>query len=372
MLQSPFFSPRRLQPQKAIWLTGRHLQGPPQWAGSVLPECPDFPPVAMPSSLANSQMVWDMLNAMLEQEKRSDALEDWPLPPLPPQFDAHARARQVDFIISLASSLALRSGTAHLACSIFDKYLTLQQMPIAPGHIKVVATTCLKISDSFAEQSNEYYKQENAATYATTAGSITPLQILRCEKEMLPKLRFKLHQPTILWFLQCFMVYAKLSIGDDVGKAASFIADLMLLDFEMHVYPPSLKAHCAILMAAFWVQDGKSYHSEQSVSVSAFSGKLSLLEHWDNQIRNKICRASWETAEGCLHTAVRMLLDKRPEWAGRLRLKAVETKHAQILNRIPIPGAFSSRSSFLKLVRYIVPDSSRHLVPEGQTQSQHN
>lgn len=390
ILQLPFFDRRRLHSQQPIdpmterWLTGRQPQlGGSPWTGRmpslrernavpVLPDSPELPPVAIPSSLMNSQMVWDILNVMLEQEKTSWTLEDWSLPP---QFDANARAAHVDFIIALTTKLFLRSGTAHLACAIFDKYLTLQQRPVVPDHIKVVATTCLKIADCFAEQSKEYYKQENAVEYADAAvglgKSVTSSQLLTCEKEMLPKLNFKLHHPTIQWFLQCYIVYARLSMVDDVGKTASFIADLMLLDFEMLIYAPSLKAQCAVLMAAFLVQEAESHPPlaekekakmlpAQSNSVCAISqGKVSLLEHWDNQIRDSVCRANLAVDTSmCLQAVVRMLLDKRREWKS-LQLNAVETKHAQIARKLAYPDRFP----ILKLVPYILPNSQIRLIP---------
>ena len=388
ILRMPFFAEPRApvldQPFNAVteqWLRGcssvsqrgsrmHSLHDMP--AVSVLPDQPDQPPVAIPSSLITSEMVWNILNVMLEQEKNSCTLDSWSMPP---DFDADARAVQVDFILGLATSLSLRDGTAHLACTLFDKYLTLQK-PVIAEQIKVVASTCLKVADCFAEQSKEYYKQENAQEYADAAigKSITPLQILTCEKELLPKLGFKLHHPTIQWFLQCYIAYARLSMRDAVGKTASFIADLMLLDFQLLSYAPSLKAQCAVLMAAFLVQEDKSHpslagkkkmklptHLEQSNSVSAPSqGKISLLEHWDSQIRDSVCRAnSAVDASMCLQEVVRMLSDKRREWKS-LQLNAVEAKHAQIARAMVYPDRFP----ILKLVHYILPNNERNWVPE--------
>lgn len=337
-----------------------------------------YPPMAIPSSLITSEMVWNILNVMLEQERSpSSVFATWSLPP---GFDANARAVQVDFIIGLASSMNLRASTAHLACAVFDKYLSLQEKPVMPEQIKVVAATCLKVSDIFGEQSKEYYKQENSVEYteAAVGKSITPSQMLSCEKEILPKLGFKLHHPTIRWFLQCYIAYARLSMFDAVGKTASFIADLMLLDFELLLYTPSLKAQCAVLMAAFLVQQEATLHqphqpldkamkslpnedqSDKCKSIGPLQGYLSCLAYWDKNIRDAVCRANVAVdASMCLQAVVRMLLDKRREWKS-LQLNAVEIKHAQLARALAYPDRFP----VFKLLRYILSDHQRSLVPE--------
>eukprot|EP00438_Fugacium_kawagutii_P000733 Skav220477 [mRNA] locus=scaffold591:40405:41232:- [translate_table: standard] len=273
----------------------------------------------------------------------------------------------------------LRTSTAHLGCAVFDKYLSLQEKSMTPEQIKVVAATCLKAADVFGEQSKEYYKQENSVEYTEAAAGksiiITPSQILNCEKEVLPRLGFKLHHPTIRWFLQCYVAYARLPMHDAVGKTASFIADLMLLDFELLLYTPSLKAQCAVLMAAFLVQqEATSEHppdkamktlpnddqSDQCKSIGPLQGHLSCLEYWDNHIRDLVCRANLAVdASMCLQAVVRMLLDKRREWKS-LQLNAVETKHAQLARTLVYPDRFP----VFKLVRYILPNNQKGLVPE--------
>ena len=378
--QMPFFAERAskqsLNDVTERWLIGQapNLVRPEQSS-----ECPDAssessssacPPMAIPCSLITSQMVWNILNVMLEQERNPRNLfATWSLPP---GFDANSRAVQVDFIIGLASAMNLRDGTAHLACAVFDKYLSLQDKAVSADQIKVVAATCLKVSDVFGEQSKEYYKQENSVEYAEAAvgKSITPLQMLSCEKEILPKLGFKLHHPTTRWFLQCYVAYARLSMRDAVGKTASFIADLMLLDFELLLYAPSMKAQCAVLMAAFLVQqEATSRHPKDKANmlnedggklVGPLQGHLSCLDYWDQHIRGSVCRANLAVDTSmCLQAVVRMLSDKRREWKS-LQLNAVETKHVQLARALAYPDRFP----VFKLVRYILPDHQRSLVPE--------
>ncbi|CAJ1378987.1 unnamed protein product [Effrenium voratum] len=327
----------------------------------------EVPPMSIPANLVPPQMVWNMLNVMTQQEKRAQGSIS-----LPPGFDGYTRAAHVDFVVQMATALSLRDNTAHLACAVLDKVLSQQDRPVPEEQLKVVAATCLKVSDVFAEQSKEYYKQENSVEYAEAAAghSITPLQILSCEKEMLPKIDFKLQQPTICWFMQCYLAYARLSMRDAVGKTASFIADLMLLDFDLLLYAPSLKAQCAVLMAAFLVQheakprqplDEKEPNAttERCSKLGALQGDILCLEYWDSHVRNSVCRGNLAVdASMCLQAVVRTLGDRRREWKA-LKLNAVENKHVQRARALAYPDSFPVS----KLVRYIVPDNQRALIP---------
>lgn len=154
---------------------------------------------------------------------------------------------------------------------------------------------------------------------------------------------------------------------DAVGKTASFIADLMLLDFELLLYTPSLKAQCAVLMAAFLVQEATLHQphlpnedqSDKCKSIGPLQGYLSCLAYWD-KIRDAVCRANVAVdASMCLQAVVRMLLDKRREWKS-LQLNAVEIKHAQLARALAYPDRFP----VFKLLRYILSDHQRSLVPE--------
>ncbi|CAK0798231.1 unnamed protein product [Prorocentrum cordatum] len=231
-------------------------------AGARTEACP---PVSIPPGMMSSSMVWKILGAMQQRERlltRSSGRGDLEvegagtLPRLPPGFDAGQRAVLVDFIISLASALSLSDITLHLAVSVADRYLALLEAPLGPfGGMQVVGATCLKIADVFSEQSKEYYKQENVVEYAdATNGQAPSDKMLICEKELLPQINFDLHRPTVHWFVQCFLAYGRFTPAGDVAKTASFISDLVLLDYDLLAYPASLRAQCALLLAVFLVQ----------------------------------------------------------------------------------------------------------------------
>jgi len=305
------------------------------------------------------------------------------------------RALLIDFIIGLANTLSLTDYTLHLAVSVVDKYLALQEEPIFLERMWIVGATCLKVADVFAEQSKEYYKQENAVEYAeATYHQASPMQMLTCEKDVLPKLGFDLHLPTTHWFIQCYLAYARFTASGNVAKTAFFIGDLTLLDYDLLTYPPSLRAQCALLLAAYLVQTRKRSGGEAAVAVPAGAvgacddtspdvasqeqsipsptssissssdgtGSLALtyLDHWDRRVRDLVCHTNAAIdAAMCLQAVVRALVVMRREWKS-VNLNNVEVKHADLVRSLVYPERFPVS----KLVRYIIPDNQRGIIPE--------
>eukprot|EP00439_Symbiodinium_sp_Y106_P008912 s3871_g1.t1 len=373
-LESSFFGPRPLQerrPSLAVehWLTGRHRPfESPEPRRTPRLDLDDTPPAVHPglphelSSLIASEMVWNILSMMVEQERNGCLAHRGYL-----LIDPSQRATLVDFMVGLSSHISLRDNTVHLAVAVLDNYFTLPDKPSDVAELKVVAATCLKVCDVFAEQSKEYYKQENSVEY--------------CEAEFLPKVDFKLQKPTVHWFLQCYLVYARFNAKDLVGRTSSFIADLMLLDFDLIDFMPSLKAQCALLLAVFLVQeelkqrqqeaakdsrdcdkDGKTSSSDRQPGKPRVGGGLPSLCHWDSHIREAACASNLAVdAWMCLQAVVRALVDKRREWKN-LQLNAVETKHDKLARTLAYPERFRFPTS--QLVRYILPNTQRGLIPE--------
>lgn len=371
-----------------------------QLTPNELPEA--CPPATAVSRLASPQMVWSMLQVMkeLEQEHMTDIRanskgmpamihDSVGLPRLPPGFDAHQRRVVMDFIIGMATTMSLTDYTLHLAASILDKYLSLQETPFEVGQIQVVGATCLKIADVFCEQSKEYYKQENALEYEEgSSGAAKVEQVLSCEKEMLPRLDFNLHIPTTRWFLGCFLTYARLNPNGFVAKTACFIGDLLLLDYEVLSYAPSLRAQCAVIVAAFLVEQASAKKARMqfassteiaaatstprqeastevapsalvpSPRLAASETSLTYLQHWDEHVRERVCDGNIAVdAQMALQTMVRTLIVLRREWKNE-GLQAVEARHAASLRALVYPERFPVS----KLVRYILPDCQRGLL----------
>lgn len=339
-----------------------------------------FPDVVIPSldRLISSRMVWSVLDSMQQRENGNAAS----VPKLPLGFDSNHRAIMVDFMVGLAGNLTLTDYTLHLAVSVADRYLSIQEGEITTERTHIIGATCLKVADVFAEQSKEYYKQENTVEYAeATMQTASAAQMLLCEKDVLPKVDFDLRLPTVHWFLQCYLAYCRFTGTGNVAKTSFFIADLTLLDYNLLTYGPSLRAQCSLVLAAFLVQraladkkqslaagllpdsDDKAekialLHADPAKPGSRL--RLPYLDHWDEHVRNAICskNTAVDTAM-CLQAVVRTLVVMRREWKSA-KLLAVENKHAANIRLLNYPEMFPVS----KLVRYIIPDSQRGLIPE--------
>jgi hypothetical protein len=260
--------------------------------------------------------------------------------------------------------MSLSEYTLHLAVSVADRYISSQEEgSISTERMHVIGATCLKVADVFAEQSKEYYKQENTVEYAeATMHSTTPAQMLSCEKDVLPKVDFDLQRPTVHWFLQCYLVYSGFNSNGSVAKTGCFVADLQLLDYDLLAYGPSLRAQCCIVLAAFLVQRELAEKSNgQNVDAAAQGARLAkqesqlrlpFLDHWDEAVRNSVCHKNNAVdAAMCLQAVVRTLVVNRREWKSA-KLVAVENKHASNMRALNYPEMFPVS----KLVRYILPD----------------
>jgi len=417
-LQAPFFCGQSvashtgapnasLHPATSIWLAGGEGKQP----SSLLPgtrslqeSCMGMtcPPVPFASGVIPSHMVWDILQSMHRNERsgapatfdrQQGAVEQSGaiklLPRLPPGIDAGHRAVLVDFVIGFAHTLNLTDYTLHLAISVIDKYISLQEEVITPDRLKVIGATCLKIADVFAEQSKEYYKQENATEYAeATFHPSTPEQmlqcaeqLLQCEKDIIPRIDFSLHLSTMHWFSQCYLSYARFTATGNVAKTAFFIADLMLLDYELLAYAPSLRAQCALVLGAFLVQQkidkkaagaplsGKSGSSTEADARSHAACRddnlcagiaLTYFKHWDEHVRDRVCQGNTAVdAAMCLQAVVRTLVVMRREWK-LTKLTAVEVKHGALTRTLSYPDRFPVS----QLVKFLLPNAQRCLIYE--------
>jgi hypothetical protein len=279
-------------------------------------------------------------------------------------LDATARATVVDNIVGLAVSLGLTDYTLHLACGLFDKFLGITDKSSPLPNPLLVGTACLKIADIFSEQSKEYYKQENATEYAdATFHNISAKDLITMEKHVLCRLNFDLNPPTCHWFLKCYLASSGFKNGGLITRAATFIGDLTLLDQNLSLYSPSLRAQCVLVIAVFLMQ-----HSHPVLKAAACTDlavqsssptqalHLPLLDQWDSQVRDHGCRNTTSIdATMCLQAVVHMLVVLRRDW--KQMFKQVEQKHASITRTIVYPEHFP----VTRLIKYILPNSRREM-----------
>mmetsp|Transcript_40060 Transcript_40060/g.85837 ORF Transcript_40060/g.85837 Transcript_40060/m.85837 type:complete len:400 (+) Transcript_40060:60-1259(+) len=314
------------------------------------------PPMALRPHLMSPEMLWSVHCSMRSLEKRASpgAAQESPQPFTPLQ-----RAELVNFLIGLSTNLTLTDYTLHLAVQFLDRYLVLraQQGEIIPAaSARVIGATCMKVADVFAEQSKEYYKQENAVEYAESCvGSASAEEILEQEKELLKALNFDLHVPTTNWFIQCYLTYARFAQGSFLAKIAALIGDLLLLDHEMLRFSPSLRAQCAVIVAAYVAETSKAQGKANATAQKAATGTtLRYLNHWDAHVRMWACDSNnLVEAEMCMQAVIRNFVVERRKWKAQ-SFESVEAKYASVSRNIVYPEKLVSS----ELVRHVVSTSS--------------
>lgn len=312
-----------------------------------------YPPIPASVALVHAAMAWSIHGAMRQLEARDRGA--WGASPkLPPDFNAAHRSSLVDYIIGLANFRRVSTSTMHLAVCVFDKYLATQEEAICTAQAELVAATCLKVADVFSEKSREYYKQENTSDYVeATRNSISVEQMLGCEKSLVPKLGFNLDLPCVQWFLQCYLVYGRFVSGGSLAKIACFIGDVALLDFDLLVYPSSLRAQALLVLAALLAQQSQAEKTRGQGGVEDTT-HLGLLQHWSQRVRPFVCKGNKALdAQLCMRALVRTIVDKRRAWKSE-GLAHVEEKHQAVARKIVYPAVFPVSA----LVRYILPTSA--------------
>ena len=113
----------------------------------------------------------------------------------------------------------------------------------------------MKIADVFNEKSKEYYRQENALEYAyITADEYSPEEGIEMEKQIIGNLDFNLFSPGSAHFLNLYSRVIKFE-NPKTMKLASFLTDMLLINYEALKYPHSLLASASLFIASFIFMD---------------------------------------------------------------------------------------------------------------------
>jgi hypothetical protein len=163
----------------------------------------------------------------------------------------------------LAKVFELSSFTVHLAVTLVDSFM--ECVPGESDQLPLLAVSSLKLADVFSEISKEYYKQDNAKEYADVAAetpanfgrgnAFLPSDIVAKEKEILRRVGFDLHIPTLFWFTSCYLCIAGYEEYTSSARLiAEFLADLSLLDAELQAFPAPLVAQVCVVMGVVFAQ----------------------------------------------------------------------------------------------------------------------
>lgn len=266
------------------------------------------------------------------------------------QVPLHVRASLVDHMIHVATRVGVSDLALHLGVALLDA-LSVQHGFMGLD-VKLVATVCLKLADSYDEHSFEYFQRIRTQQYVRVTGNLwSDLQIITAEKRVAQKLDFWIRWPTAIWFLRASCEAGGLMTKPDVIDLeatadtcmitlARFIIDLGLFHFELQAHPAPLRAQTALLLAAHII-NSRSEGSDENAD--PFPG-------WKAVRRETCCSNKRDAGSLCLTQMTHALMSLRGEWR-KHGMRAVEERHPEASRRqLPACG-FP-----LSLVDHLVPD----------------
>ena len=158
------------------------------------------------------------------------------------------RSILVDWLVDVSVHFEVMSETLHFAINYIDR--TLSRIVVEKSKLQLVGVACMKIADVFNERSKEYYRQENSSEYSyITADEYTPLEVIMMEKNILNILDFDLYAPTSVSYLKLFNQIFQ--FDRKIMLTSYYLADLMLLAVNTHMYPSSLLASTYLFVSLY-------------------------------------------------------------------------------------------------------------------------
>lgn len=153
----------------------------------------------------------------------------------------YMRAILINWIIQVHSSFELMAETLYITVSLIDRYLARE--PVTKNRIQLVGITALFIASKFEEI---YYPMIDQFVLICDK-LYTKKDILRMELQMLAVLNFELGRPLPLHFLRRG---SKAAHADGrTHMLAKYLCELMLVEYEIAHWRPSLLAATALYMS---------------------------------------------------------------------------------------------------------------------------
>jgi len=230
-----------------------------------------------------------------------------------------ARAALADRIACLCIELNLADNALHLAVALLDTWRSLCTSGSDNSlDSELVAMACLKLADAFDEHSQEYYQREKTAGYVKAAIKRWPAEhLLEVEKRIAQKLGFRLHRPTVWWFLRTCVSVAGSDLLEPlpgVVDLARFFSNLTALDWDIQATPTYLRSQVALLFAIYSTSVEKGLDMERTLSFWA-------------PIRHATCGNNTEEAVSrCFMRMVHVLAFQRQKWSSQ-GLRSLDRRH---------------------------------------------
>ncbi|XP_013407692.1 G2/mitotic-specific cyclin-B [Lingula anatina] len=160
----------------------------------------------------------------------------------------------VDWLLQVEVHLEIQSQTIHMAIAMLDIFTSRRSIGL--DRYQLLGITCLFIAAKFEER----FPPEIDTLTHLTDGSYTKDQVLKMEILVLKVLRFSLHMPNPMVFVERYLKAVRGSDQDSTVRNLSFyFMDLMLSDATCVQFSSSMKAAAAVhLASSILMEDSES------------------------------------------------------------------------------------------------------------------
>jgi cyclin B len=157
------------------------------------------------------------------------------------ELTENIRAQLVDWMIGVSDKMCLLNETLYLAVNILDRYLSIEK--VTKAKLPIFGVTAIHI----AAKVEEIYPPSITDIVMTCERGCSREEIHRTEILMLKALKYDILNASVFKFIER---YTKLlEVPDLVVHKSNYYAHLLLLDYNMLNYLPSLLAAGAIYLA---------------------------------------------------------------------------------------------------------------------------
>lgn len=156
------------------------------------------------------------------------------------------RSILINWLIEVHFKFDLMQETLYLTVTLLDRYLS--QVQIKKNEMQLVGLTALLLASKY----EDFWHPRVKDLISISAESYTRDQMLRMEKLILKKLKFRLNTPTPYVFMLRFLKAAQ--SNKKLEHLAFYLVDLCLVEYEALKFKPSLLCASALYLARCTLQ----------------------------------------------------------------------------------------------------------------------
>lgn len=152
----------------------------------------------------------------------------------------------INWLIEVHHKFELMEETLFLTVTLLDRYLSLEN--IKKNEMQLVGLTALLLASKY----EDFWHPRVTDLISISAESYTRDQMLKMEKTILKKLKFRLNEPTLYVFMLRFLKAAQSDMKFE--RLAFYLIELCLVEHEALNYKPSMLCASAIYVARCTMQ----------------------------------------------------------------------------------------------------------------------